>query len=598
VYDADAGFLRGYEPSYDFTFHGWRNGVMVIRHKDGTLFSALSSIAFDGPRKGEHLAPLPTIQSDWGYWLRAYPKTVAYNMFDKYQPVELPRTRTPQSVATRGPLDPRPPPEAEVVGLRIDGAARAYPLPASGKSSALISDRLSGRDIVLLWHGPTHAGAIYAPEVEGSDRPQRVTLSVDESRPDAPFVDAATGSHWGVEGRAVDGPLKGKTLRWLDSVQCRWFAWAGEYPTTDVYQEKGAAGGAGVQRPVPAAEKPRVCGIIVDPMAVTADQVMRWKASGLNAVAVVLDEHQPAEAYAAAAKAATTGPLDVYYWIEIARNPAMAEAHPRWMASLGVHADWQRRFPAARLPGQGEVAKAFPWVPIRYREAYDAHLDRVRTLLAQRASAPYAGLLLNDLQGGPASCGCGNLQCRWATDYHVPSTATKLEGDDVAARFLADLRKLAPGKSVVPVWTTECEDIDLPPHLAPGGKSTGLSGTVPCASATCPKAFTKQLMATLDAYDGPLGVLALQGELERDAAHGAPGSFAPRAVNYLDTVLTKNAGAAIAHERLWLVIQGRDLSPADATAARQAAAKLGPGGIFQALVPLDQSFEPRVISAN
>ena len=59
VYDADAGFVRGYEPSFDFSFYGWRNGIMVIQHKDGTLFSALSGIAFDGPRKGTALKPLP-----------------------------------------------------------------------------------------------------------------------------------------------------------------------------------------------------------------------------------------------------------------------------------------------------------------------------------------------------------------------------------------------------------------------------------------------------------------------------------------------------------------------------------------------------------
>src|SRR5689334_15161969 len=34
VHDADAGFARGYLPSYQFRFHGWRNGVMVMKHKD------------------------------------------------------------------------------------------------------------------------------------------------------------------------------------------------------------------------------------------------------------------------------------------------------------------------------------------------------------------------------------------------------------------------------------------------------------------------------------------------------------------------------------------------------------------------------------
>ena len=38
VHDADAGFARGYLPSYHFRFHGWRNGVMVLRHKDGTPY--------------------------------------------------------------------------------------------------------------------------------------------------------------------------------------------------------------------------------------------------------------------------------------------------------------------------------------------------------------------------------------------------------------------------------------------------------------------------------------------------------------------------------------------------------------------------------
>src|SRR6266566_5999286 len=49
VYDPDAGYARGFAPSYDFRFHGWRNGVMVMKHKDGTLYSCLSGVAFDGP---------------------------------------------------------------------------------------------------------------------------------------------------------------------------------------------------------------------------------------------------------------------------------------------------------------------------------------------------------------------------------------------------------------------------------------------------------------------------------------------------------------------------------------------------------------------
>ncbi|MGH7169329.1 MAG: hypothetical protein ACRELG_03520, partial [Gemmataceae bacterium] len=90
VYDADAGFVRGFAPSVDFRFHGWRNGVMVMRHKDGTLYSCLTGLAFDGPNKGKRLPPVPTLVSNWGFWLKRDPGAVAYHMFDKYQPRELP----------------------------------------------------------------------------------------------------------------------------------------------------------------------------------------------------------------------------------------------------------------------------------------------------------------------------------------------------------------------------------------------------------------------------------------------------------------------------------------------------------------------------
>ena len=47
----------------------------------------------------------------------------------------------------------------------------------------------------------------------------------------------------------------------------------------------------------------------------------------------------------------------------------MAEAHPEWMASLGMHDDWQKRFPKPPCQRKGR-AKAFPWVPITYRETF------------------------------------------------------------------------------------------------------------------------------------------------------------------------------------------------------------------------------------
>jgi hypothetical protein len=36
--------------------------------------------------------------------------------------------------------------------------------------------------------------------------------------------------------------------------------------------------------------------------------------------------------------------MTLWPWVEVARSPAMADAHPDWMAAIGGHhGDWRRR---------------------------------------------------------------------------------------------------------------------------------------------------------------------------------------------------------------------------------------------------------------
>jgi hypothetical protein len=233
IYDADADFVRGWPASVDFRFHGWRNGVMVMRHKDGTLFDCLTGVAFEGPRKGEQLTPLPTIESDWGPWLKANPGTVAYQMDAKFQPQPLPQSVLAESRKTRPTPDPRLDPEERVFGLTHDGEARAWPVRSFGERPGLQKTSVGGKPALILWDGRTRSAAAYAPEIEGKPS-ESVTLSVDSSDPAAPWLDKETGSRWSVLGRAVSGPRKGQTLRWLPGVMVKWYAWAAEYPRTAI----------------------------------------------------------------------------------------------------------------------------------------------------------------------------------------------------------------------------------------------------------------------------------------------------------------------------------------------------------------------------
>ncbi len=254
VYDPDAGFARGFAPSYDFSFYGWHNGIMVMKHKDGTLYSCLTGIAFDGPKEGTRLEPAPTLVSNWGFWLKRYPGGVAYKMFEKYQPVELPSGLHEESRASRGPVDKRLAEATLVLGLAQGKSARAYPLELLAKQG-IVTDQLDGEPAVVLWEPMTKTAAAYRPiaapprRFKGADdrtgtslspdaQPRKITLHRDAQSADAPFMDNETGSRWDIAGRAIEGDLQGWTLAWLDGTQVKWFAWAAEYPETSIYRAK------------------------------------------------------------------------------------------------------------------------------------------------------------------------------------------------------------------------------------------------------------------------------------------------------------------------------------------------------------------------
>jgi hypothetical protein len=241
VYDPDAGFARGFAPSYDFSFYGWRNGVMVMKHKDGTLYSCLTGLAFAGPGKGSRLKPVPTLVSDWGFWLQHYPGSVAYHMYDKYQPLALPQSLNEDSRKSRTQPDGRLPANEVVLGVRLGSQARVYPVNLVEKAG-VIQDDLSGQPLIVFWEPATATAAAYRPVASPPPGKKawskKLTIVRNTKAAGNPLTDKETGSQWDIAGRAVTGILKDWTLEWVDGTQVKWFAWVAEYPETSIYQAK------------------------------------------------------------------------------------------------------------------------------------------------------------------------------------------------------------------------------------------------------------------------------------------------------------------------------------------------------------------------
>src|SRR6266849_4180593 len=125
---------------------------------------------------------------------------------------------------------------------------------------------------------------------------------------------------------------------------------------------------------------------------VSTSRIQTLKEQRCNAVALLLDETDSQKQAAAASEIRSNG-LDLAYWVEIARNPSLADAHPEWMASIQTHPEWRRFFPNLPALKTNEVVKNYPWVPVLYQETFPVHLERVRRLLEGKPHP--TGIFLN-----------------------------------------------------------------------------------------------------------------------------------------------------------------------------------------------------------
>ena len=322
-------------------------------------------------------------------------------------------------------------------------------------------------------------------------------------------------------------------------------------------------------------------GVLVISERVTPDFLAGWKARGVSEVIVPLDESSR-PGWGLLAKTVAQAEMHLWPWIEVARNPEMADSHPDWIAAVGGHHDdWRRRFPNAPVAKKDEVIKSWPWVPIGYFPAFEAHRERLRSLLSD-LPGEWAGVFLNDLQAGPSSCGCGNDQCRWALDYGSAATTTKTPGD-AAARIVSELVARHAGKQVVPVWVTECEMVDLPNTK----NGTGFCGSVPCATGSCWPSYARNWNPLVRATSGPIALGLWTETFQRDP------------LGWIETDIAlflapPRGGISLPATRAIVVAQAWQRSDPKRDQLVDALKRRDTGWVL-ALDKVDQSWEPRAV---
>lgn len=124
-------------------------------------------------------------------------------------------------------------PERLVIGVEINGQARAYPIQYIGYHHQ-VRDTLGGKPIIVTYCTVCRTGRVFEPIVNGKLEHFRL-VGMDHFN--AMFEDNTTGSWWRqANGEAIAGELKGQTLPEVDAVQVSLAQWFTYHPQSLVMQ--------------------------------------------------------------------------------------------------------------------------------------------------------------------------------------------------------------------------------------------------------------------------------------------------------------------------------------------------------------------------
>jgi hypothetical protein len=187
----------------------YMNAMTWYDHGTQSIWSQPWGRAIEGSLEGIQLTVLPSQVTTWKSWRAEHPDTLALaNGVGNMEPASKQRFRTDF-----------------VIGLILDNQTKAYYFKEA-EAAGVINDRVGDIPVVVWAAGDNfHAYVSQIGDRTLTFRAQGETL-----------IDEETGSTWDIgQGRAVQGPLKGKVLRSVPRSTAYDWAWQDFYPESEFY---------------------------------------------------------------------------------------------------------------------------------------------------------------------------------------------------------------------------------------------------------------------------------------------------------------------------------------------------------------------------
>jgi hypothetical protein len=221
-----------------FHLAGINNQNFIMRDEEtGSWWQQVTGEAIQGPLKGQQLRPVFHDELTFGLWKREKPEGRVLRPDEKivqkgeYAPANWEERMTKVRVTTSFPVDKSLQLRTLVIGLTVNGVAKAYPLDAVVKQN-LILDSVGGVPILLALGEDKKSVRVFERSVDG----RKLEFFAKPNSSPLTFVDAETASEWDFTGKATGGALSGKQLKKVSVLNDYWFDWQTYNPKTLIYQ--------------------------------------------------------------------------------------------------------------------------------------------------------------------------------------------------------------------------------------------------------------------------------------------------------------------------------------------------------------------------
>ena len=218
------------------------NSLIMYDHQTDSLWSHMVGAAVKGPLDGKQLKPMESTFTRWETWTALYPDSKIltsgrrFSLGLRRDPYESYYSSKDTGIIPTRLSDKRVYPKEYVLGLVINGKAKAYPYSVLSKEP-VVNDIFQGVPILTVFEKESATGMVFDRRLK--DRVLTFKKTQVKDQKGIFLTDDNTGSIWnGLTGRAVKGKLKGQKLEGVPVTPSFWFGWVDHYPKTLIFTAK------------------------------------------------------------------------------------------------------------------------------------------------------------------------------------------------------------------------------------------------------------------------------------------------------------------------------------------------------------------------